>query len=77
MIITRNKKRWIYDSERNFRSISKQWCSLDDLMKLGQFGRLLNSNIKLLEKEGIYVTKIRSAKERLYTAYYEEVLDED
>lgn len=42
-----------------------------------QFGRLLNSNIKLLEKEGIYITKNRSAKERLYTAYYEEVLDED
>lgn len=42
-----------------------------------QFGRLLNSNIKLLEKEGIYITKNRNAKERLYTAYYEEVLDED
>ena len=35
-----------------------------------QFDRLLNSNIKLLEKEGIYITKNRSAKERLYTAYY-------
>lgn len=42
-----------------------------------QFGRLLNPNIKLLEKEGIYITKNRNAKERLYTAYYEEVLDED
>ena len=42
-----------------------------------QFGRLLNSNIKLLEKEGIYITKSRNAKERLYTAYYEEVFDED
>ena len=42
-----------------------------------QFGRLLNSSIKLLEKEGIYITKNRNAKERLYTAYYEEVLDED
>ena len=42
-----------------------------------QFGRLLNSNIKLLEKEGIYIIKSRNAKERLYTAYYEEVLDED
>ena len=42
-----------------------------------QFGRLLNSNIKLLEKEGIYITKSRNAKERLYTAYYEEVLEED
>lgn len=42
-----------------------------------QFGRLLNSNIRLLEKEGIYITKSRNAKERLYTAYYEEVLDEE
>lgn len=42
-----------------------------------QFGRLLNSNINLLEKEGIYITKNRKAKERLYTAYYEEVVDEN
>ena len=28
--------------------ISKQWCSLDDLMKLGQFGR--NSALKVKRK---------------------------
>lgn len=42
-----------------------------------QFGRLLNSNLPYLEKEGIYITKKRNSKQRLYNAHYEETIDEN
>ena len=42
-----------------------------------QFGRLLNSNKSLLEKEGIFITKDRNAKIRFYHAHYEEPIDEN
>lgn len=42
-----------------------------------QFGRLLNSNKSLLEKEGIFITKDRNAKIRFYHSHYEEPIDEN
>ena len=44
--ITHNRKRGEYmTASETLDLISKQWCSLDDLMKLGQFGR--NSALKV------------------------------
>ncbi len=37
-----------------------------------QFGRLLNSNINILEKEGIHITDCRTSSQRLYHSHYEE-----
>lgn len=42
-----------------------------------QFGRLLNSNKGLLEKEGIFITKDRNANSRFYHVHYEEPIDEN
>ena len=42
-----------------------------------QFGRLLNSNKGLLEKEGIFITKDRNANNRFYHVHYEEPIDEN
>ena len=39
-----------------------------------QFGRLLNSNINLLLKEGIHITDCRTSSKRLYHSHYEEIL---
>ena len=39
-----------------------------------QFGRLLNSNINILLKEGIYITDCRTSSKRLYHSHYEEIL---
>lgn len=36
--------------------ISKQWCNLDDLMKLGQFGR--NSALKVKREIKNHLTKL-------------------
>lgn len=36
--------------------ISKQWCDLDDLMKLGQFGR--NSALKVKREIKNHLTKL-------------------
>lgn len=40
------------------------------------FGKLLNSNIELLAKEGLHITKKKTASERLYFARYEEPIEE-
>ena len=42
-----------------------------------QFGRLLNSNLDLLKREGLFITKNRNANERLYHVHYEEPIDEN
>ena len=42
-----------------------------------QFGRLLNANLDLLQKEGLHITKNRNATQRLYHVHYEEPLDEN
>lgn len=42
-----------------------------------QFGRLLNSNLPLLEKEGLHITKDRNANRRFYHVHYEEPIDEN
>lgn len=42
-----------------------------------QFGRLLNSNLDLLKREGLSITKNRNANERLYHVHYKEVIDEN
>lgn len=61
--ITHNRKRGEYmTASETLDLISKQRCSLDDLMKLGQFGR--NSSLKIKreikkqnEKSGLQNTK--------------------
>ena len=40
-------------------------------------GRLINSNLALLEKEGLRITQKRTAKERLYECCYVEPSDEE
>ena len=40
-------------------------------------GRLINSNLALLEKEGLHITQKRTAKERLYECCYVEPSDEE
>lgn len=40
-------------------------------------GRLINSNLALLEKEGLHITPKRTAKERLYECVYVEPSDEE
>ena len=42
-----------------------------------RFGRMLNSNIDLLEKEGLHITKSRTSSERKYHCVYEEPILED
>lgn len=42
-----------------------------------QFGRLINSNLELLKKEGINISKYRTGSERKYIAHYEEPSDEN
>ena len=41
------------------------------------FGKLLNSNIENLEKEGLHLEQKRTATERIYTAKYAEPIDEN
>ena len=38
---------------------------------------MLNSNIDLLEKEGLHITKSRTSSERKYHCVYEEPILED
>ena len=42
-----------------------------------RFGRLLNSNLDLLKKEGLIITKDRQGNSRNYIAHYEEPIDEN
>lgn len=42
-----------------------------------RFGRSLNLNIDLLEKEGLHITKSRTSNERKYHCVYEEPILED
>ena len=37
-----------------------------------RFGRLLNNSLELLESEGVYITKCRTADSRLYHATFVE-----
>ena len=41
-----------------------------------QFGKLLNNNIANLEKEGLHIKLKRTATERIYTAKYEEPIND-
>lgn len=41
------------------------------------FGKLLNSNLDNLEKEGLHIEQKRTATERLYVAKYEEPIDKN
>ncbi|MFI3260663.1 MAG: AAA family ATPase [bacterium] len=38
------------------------------------FGRLINSNIELLKKEGLIIENVRNGNARLYKAHYDEIL---
>jgi len=42
-----------------------------------RFGRLLNSNLDLLKKEGLIITKDRQSNSRNYIVHYEEPIDEN
>lgn len=42
-----------------------------------QFGRLLNSNLELLKREGLHITKNRTSTKRIYHVHYEEPIDEN
>ena len=42
-----------------------------------QFGRLLNSNLDLLEQEGLHITKTRESDRRLYHVHYEEPTNDE
>ena len=42
-----------------------------------KFGKLLNSNMNNLSKEGLHIEQKRTATERIYTAHYEEPFDEN
>lgn len=42
-----------------------------------KFGKLLNSNMSNLAKEGLHIEQKRTATERIYTAHYEEPFDEN
>ena len=42
-----------------------------------QFGRLLNSNLDLLKREGLHITKDRKSEGRFYHVHYEEPTLED
>ena len=37
-----------------------------------KFGRLLNANLDLLEKEGLYITNNRTSDKRIYHCHYKE-----
>ena len=41
------------------------------------FGKLLNSNIDNLQKEGLHIEQKRTVNERIYYAKYEEPVDKN
>jgi len=42
-----------------------------------RFGRMLNANRDLLQKEGLYITKNRTSNKRNYHCIYEEPIDDE
>ena len=42
-----------------------------------RFGRMLNANMDLLQKEGLHITKNRTSNRRIYHCVYEEPNLED
>lgn len=41
------------------------------------FGKILNDNLDILKKEGLHIEYKKTAIQRLYTAKYEEAIDEN
>lgn len=42
-----------------------------------QCGRMINSNMEYLRREGLYIKKIRKSDKRLYQSHYEEPIEEN
>lgn len=47
------------------------------LMTPKQCGRMINSNIDYLKREGLHIEKIRKSDKRLYRSHYEEPIEEN
>lgn len=47
------------------------------LMTPKQCGRMINSNMEYLRREGLYIKKIRKSDKRLYQSHYEEPIEEN
>lgn len=47
------------------------------LMTPKQCGRMINSNIDYLKREGLHIDKIRKSDKRLYRSHYEEPIEEN
>lgn len=57
-------------------TVSEITSKLNLTITPSSFGKLLNSNMKNLEKEGLFIEQKRTANERLYIAKYKEPINE-